>query len=133
MNCSNGYWRNGSYCQICGLCKNGLCNYENGTCKNEMCTNERLEKPFCHKCRDSLAQTPNCSSPFNEHKKRPRNYSSSSTIITSWLVALSLIVLIKFLLNSIYSENKTNDFLYDLEFENILNTKYNLTSVSGRF
>jgi hypothetical protein len=133
MNCSNGYWKNGSNCQTCGLCKNGLCNHENGICKNEMCINEKLEKPFCNKCRDSLGRSPNCSSSSIELKKTPRNYSSSSKIITSWLVALSLIVLIKFLLNSIYSENKANDFLYDLEFENIINTKYNLTSVSGRF
>ena len=102
MNCSNGYWKNGSYCQICGMCKNGLCDYENGTCKNEMCMNEKLEKPFCNKCQDSLARSPNCSSTFNERKKTPKNYSNSSNIITSWLVTLSLIVLIRFLLNNIY-------------------------------
>ena len=131
VNCSIGHWSNQSYCQICGLCKDGLCNSNNGTCENDMCINEKLEKPYCNKCKETFSKLPNCttSSIIIIRKKTPTNINSSN-IITSWLVTLSFIVFIKFLLNNIYSKNENNDkdFLYDLEYEKTLNTKLNLTS-----
>ena len=129
--CPNGYWKNGSNCQICGLCNgDGLCNKTNGYCLNVMCAYETLLTPHCLTCVDTFKNFPFCNISLEVNEKISLEFSSSN-VICAWLIALSLIVLIRFLINGIYSVNESRVFLYDLEFEQVLSTKLNFKS-TGR-
>ena len=95
--CPNGYWKNGSNCQICGLCRgNGLCNKTNGYCLNQMCADETLLTPHCLICVDTFKNFPFCNISLEVNEKIPLEFSSSN-VICAWLIELSLIVLIRFL------------------------------------
>jgi hypothetical protein len=92
-----------------------------------MCAYETLLIPHCLTCVDTFDNFPFCNISLEVNEKISLEFSSSN-VICAWLIALSLIVLIRFLINGIYSEYESRVFLYDLEFEQVLSTNLNFKS-----
>ena len=87
-----------------------------------MCINETLLKQHCNTCVDTFDNFPYCNISLEILEKISLEFSSSN-LICAWLITLSLLVLIRFLINGIYSEYESSVFLYDLEFDQVLSTK----------